>query len=258
VPDGDARAVAESLLARLVVGVVAAVLDEPRDLDGLMIKKRRHRRLLTFIWLVAAVLLVGCAGPLTQWQAATSLVSKASSFAPSALENERVAVLTAVVGFGSEGYSHQVSRSLGSALEQRKRPIKVLSPYETLSLINEAGLAEEYEELASGYSRSGILHRSLLEKIGRGLDANYVFQPALVMFSQSTSGRLSFFGLRLSQTRISILRLTVQLWETRTGKILWESTGEGTLADEDVRESRIPFDEIAQRLWERMLNDLWK
>lgn len=245
-------------MARLVVGIVATVLDAPRDLDGLMIKKRRHRRLLTFIWLVAAVLLVGCAGPLTQWQASTSLVSKASSFAPSALEHERVAVFNAEVSLTWEGFSHQVSRSLGAALEQRKRPIKVLPPYETLSLINEAGLAVEYQDMVSGYSRTGILHRPVLEKIGRSLDANYVFQPTLVMFSQSSSGRLSFFGLRLSQTRISILRLTMQLWDTRTGKILWESTGEATLADEDVRESRIPFEEIARHLWERMLDDLWK
>ena len=223
-----------------------------------MRKSRWHPRLLTFIWLVMMVLLAGCAGPLTQWGAETSLVSKAPSFAPSALENERVAVLNAVVGLTFEGFSHQVSRSLGVALEQSNRPIKVVSAYETLSLINEAGLAVEYQDMVSGYSRTGVLHRPVLEKIGRTLDAHYVFQPTLATFSQSTSGRLSILGLRLVQTRISILRLTVQLWDTRTGKILWESSGEATLADEDVREFRIPFEEIAQHLWKRMLNDLWK
>jgi hypothetical protein len=177
---------------------------------------------------------------------------------PSALENERVAVLNRMVGLTSEGFSHQVSRSLGAALEQSKRPIKVVSAYETLSLINEAGLAVEYQDMVSIYSRTGILHRPVLEKIGRSLDAHYVFQPTLVMFSQSTSGRLSVLGLRLSQTRVSILRLTVQLWDTRTGKILWESSGDATQADEDVREFRIPFEEIAQHLWEQMLNDLWE
>lgn len=236
----------------------ALALDEPHELDGLMMKKRWYPRLLTFIWLVTVVLLAGCAGPLKQWGAETSLEAKAPSFTPSALENERVAVLTAVVGFTFEGFSHQVSRSLGAALEQSKRPIKIVPAYETLGLINEAGLAVEYQDMVSGYSRSGILHRPVLEKIGRTLDASYVFQPTLAAFSQSTSGRFSFFGLRLFQTRISILRLTVQLWDTRTGKILWESSGEATLAGEDVREFRIPFEEIAQRLWERMLNDLWK
>ena len=210
------------------------------------------------VWIVAFVMLTGCAGPLKQWGAETSLVAKAPSFAPSALENERVAVLNAVVGITLEGFSHQVSRSLGAALEQSGRPIKVVSAHETLSMINEAGLAVEYQDMVSGYTRTGILHRPVLEKIGQAVEAKYVLQPTLATFSQSMSGRLSFFGLRLIQTRISILRLTVQLWDTRTGKIAWESSGEMTLAGEDVREFRIPFEDIAQRLWERMLRDLWK
>lgn len=203
-------------------------------------------------------LFVGCAGPLKQWGAETSLVAKAPSFASSALENERIAVLNAVVGVTLEGFAHQVSRSLGAALEQSGRPIKVMSAHETLSLINEAGLAVEYQDMVSGYGRTGILHRPVLERIGQAVEAKYVLQPTLATFSQSMSGRFSFFGLRLIQTRISILRLTVQLWDTRTGKILWESSGEMTLAGEDIREFRIPFEDIAQRLWERMLRDLWK
>ena len=210
------------------------------------------------IWLVTVVLLTACAGPLKQWGAETSLVAKAPSFAPSALENGRVAVLNAVVGVTLEGFAHQVSRSLGAAFEQSGRPITVVSAHETLSLINEAGLAVEYQDMVSGYIRTGILHRPVLEKVGRAIEAKYVLQPTLATFSQSMSGRFSFFGLRLIQTRISILRLTVQLWDTCTGKIVWESSGEMTLAGEDVREFRIPFEDIAQRLWERMLRDLWK
>ncbi len=210
--------------------------------------------------LVAAALLssAACVSPLKQWGAETSLVAKAPSFMPSALENERIAVLNAVVGFTLEGFSHQVSRSLGAALEQSKHPIKVVSAQETLSLINEAGLAAEYQDMVSGYVRTGILHRPILEKVGRAVGTSYVLQPSLATFSQSTSGRFTFLGLRLIQTRISILRLTVQLWDTRTGRILWESSGEATLAGEDVREFRIPFEEIAQHLWERMLRDLWQ
>ena len=71
------------------------------------------------------------------------------------------------------------------------------------------------------------------------------------------SGRLSILGLRIFQTRVTFLRLTLQLWDTRTGEIIWESSGEATLAAEDVREARIPFDEIARRLWSRMLDDLF-
>jgi hypothetical protein len=39
--------------------------------------------------------------------------------------------------------------------------------------------------------------------------------------------------------------------------IVGESSGEATQAGEDVREFRIPFEEIARRLWSHLLNDLF-
>jgi hypothetical protein len=110
--------------------------------------------------------------------------------------------------------------------------------------------------MVSDYTKSGMLNRLTLEKIGKTLNATYLFQPNLAAFSQSTAGRFSFFGLRLFQTRVTTMRVSVQLWDARTGDIVWEASGEATLAAEDVRELRIPFDEIARRLWAHMLEDL--
>ncbi len=165
-------------------------------------------------------------------------------------------MLHAVVGFGLEGYSHQVSRSLASALASTSPPTKGIPVQEALSRLNREGLGGEYTQMVSDYTRSGILNRATLEKIGRTLNVTYIFQPSLASFSQSTSGRFSFLGLRLFQTRITTMRLSLQLWNARTGDIVWEASGEATLATEDVREMRIPFDEIARRLWSHMLEDL--
>jgi hypothetical protein len=53
---------------------------------------------------------------------------------------------------------------------------------------------------------------------------------------------------------VSILRVWLQLWDTRTGHILWESAGELALASEVVRHDRlVPIDEAAERLWRRMI-----
>jgi len=208
------------------------------------------------IVLVAGMLLSACVGPLQQWGYETSLMSKAPSFEPSVLKREQIGVLNAVVGVGLEGYTHQVSRSLSATLEQVRPSFKVISTQDTLSRINREGLASEYAAMVSEYLRSGILNRGALEKIGQALNARYVFQPSMATFSQSVSGRFSAFGLRLFQTRISMLRLSVQLWDTRSGEIVWETSGEATLAGEDVRKFRIPFEEIAGRLWRRMLQEL--
>lgn len=215
------------------------------------------RRPIVRILMASWVLLsAACVGPLQQWGEETTFTPKATSFDPSSLKHEQVAVLNAVVGFGLEGYSHQVSRSLSSALSQTRVPIKSLTVHDALNRLNREGLTGEYAGMVSDYVRTGILNRAGLEKIGRALNVTYVFQPSLASFSQSMSGRFSLLGLRLFQTRITTLRLALQLWDTRTGEIVWESSGEATLAAEDVREFRIPFDEIARRLWSRMLDDL--
>ena len=197
-----------------------------------------------------------CVGPLQQWGEETSLVSKSPSFRPSSLGSEPVAVLNAVVGFGLEGYSQQVSRSLSIALLDMTPAIKSIPAHEALSRINREGLSRDYARAVSDYIRSGILSRTELQNIGQALGVRYVFQPSMASFSQSMSGRFSFFGLRLIQTRISMLRLSVQLWNTESGEIVWEGSGEATLAGEDVREFRIPFEQIAARLWRRILEEL--
>jgi len=211
-------------------------------------------RMLVLSWLL---LFTACVGPLQQWGEETTFHPKAASFDPATLKQEQVAVLSAMVGFGLEGYAHQASRSLASALTQTRIPLKSLTIQDTLNRINMEGLTGEYAGIVSTYVRTGILDRVGLEKIGRALHVTYVFQPILASFSQSMSGRLSILGLRILQTRVTALRLTLQLWDTRTGEIVWESSGEATLAGEDVRESRIPFDEIARRLWSHMLDDLF-
>ncbi|TKS63442.1 MAG: hypothetical protein EWM73_01469 [Nitrospira sp.] len=211
-------------------------------------------RMLVLSWLL---LFTACVGPLQQWGEETTFHPKAASFNPATLKQEQVAVLSAMVGFGLEGYAHQASRSLASALTQTRIPLKSLTIQDTLNRINMEGLTGEYAGIVSTYVRTGILDRVGLEKIGRALHVTYVFQPILASFSQSMSGRLSILGLRILQTRVTALRLTLQLWDTRTGEIVWESSGEATLAGEDVRESRIPFDEIARRLWSHMLDDLF-
>jgi hypothetical protein len=203
------------------------------------------------------LLLTACVGPLRQWGEETTFYPRAASFDPATLRQEQVGVLSTTVGFGLEGYAHQVSHSLASALTQTRIPLKSLTVQDTLSRINMEGLTGEYADMVSTYIRTGILDREGLEKIGRALHVAYVFQPVLASFTQSMSSRLSILGLRILQTRVTFLRLTLQLWDTRTGEIIWESSGEATLAAEDVREARISFDEIALRLWSHMLDDLF-
>ena len=58
------------------------------------------------------------------------------------------------------------------------------------------------------------------------------------------------------RTRVLVLRLWLQLWDTSTGQLVWESAGEAAVASELANTGRIiPVDQVAEKIWKRMLED---
>jgi len=232
---------------------------DTRNREGISYKKGR----LPFLMLIvvglatSSLLLATCIGAFKQWGDETSLAWKAQTFEFQSLEGKRVAVLNALVGTKLEGYRHQVSQSLFQALSKKNYPFQVISPQATKNELNRKGLAREVSAMAFDYSQSGILNLDTLRTMARTLEWDYVIQPSMAEFRQALDTRLRFFGLRIFQTRITNLRLSLQLWDTRSGEIVWESSGEGTMAGEDVRDVLIPFGVITQRLWSDILKDFW-
>ena len=236
-------------------------LCENKDLinrEGRISYKKGRVLFLVVVGLAASsLLLVSCIGAFKQWGDETSLAWKAQTFEFQSLEGKRVAVLNALVGTTLEGYRHQVSQSLFQALSKKNYPFQVISPQATKNELNREGLAREVSAMALDYSQSGILNLDVLHNMARTLEWDYVIQPSMAEFRQALDTRLRFFGLRVFQTRITNLRLSLQLWDTRSGEIVWESSGEGTMAGEDVRDVLIPFGVITQRLWSHIMTDFW-
>ena len=131
-----------------------------------------------------------------------------------------------------------------------------IAAHETLNMLNQQGLGAEYSTLIASFGRGGILEREPLQRIGSALSSRYVLLPGLAEFNQVIIDRLSIYGWNIIQSWVTTLRLWLQLWETQTGKILWESSGEVTMATKLLRsEQTVPLDEIAQKLWLRMIQD---
>jgi hypothetical protein len=203
----------------------------------------------------ALILLQGCSTGIRQYGDEISLVYKSTTFGQWNVDGATVGVLSATVSFGKEGYIHPVSSSLSNVLAEDGRKIKVIPVEATLSGINRKGLARQHAVMMKEYQLTGILDRTVLQKIGKAVSARYIILPSMAMFDQEKNGRMSvpFIGMRLFQTRVSYLRLSAQMWDTTTGEMVCGASGEGTLAIEDVREKRLPFEEIAAKLWKRIL-----
>ena len=81
-----------------------------------------------------------------------------------------------------------------------------------------------------------------------------MLQPGLAEFGQTVLDKFEFAGFKIVRTRVSTLRLWLQLWDARTGHLLSESTGEMTVAAPVLTtDSTVSLDDIAQQLWSRMI-----
>jgi len=74
----------------------------------------------------------------------------------------------------------------------------------------------------------------------------YIAQPRLLSYIERTSTRLSAFGLSLVSTRETTVKVSLQLWDTDTGKIVWEGSGQATIAVEALRAKPVSFEEVVE------------
>jgi len=172
------------------------------------------------------------------------------------LASERVATFGVVAPPALQGYGPALSHALVEALTQVTPPLPAQPIPDTLNALNQQGLIAEYADLLSGFARTGVLERKRLQALGSALRSRYVLLPGLAGFDEVMADSFEFSGLKILRSRVSTLRLWLQLWDAQTGRLLWESAGEAKVASELLRPDRtVPFDETAQKLWLRMIRE---
>jgi len=212
-----------------------------------MISSRPFR---PFIPLFFSILLTinfqGCSGPLKQSSISSDEFYRSLHFED--LRRGTVGFLTTVVsrGNGQGEYRSIVSDIVEKNFKEGRPDIEIVSSRDCLNLINEAGLTKEYAGMLENYEITGILDKHVLGKIGDILDVKYIAQPRLLSYIERTSTRLSAFGLSLVSTRETTVKVSLQLWDTDTGKIVWEGSGQATIAVEALRAKPVSFEEVVE------------
>jgi hypothetical protein len=138
---------------------------------------------------------------------------------------------------------------LAKALHEHRKEIPITSPDRTISLINGHDLVKTYSLLMKEYLDTGILKKGPAAKIAKLTDSRYIMLPILVEHANHRDTRLSFFGLRIAETRESDLRLFLQIWDASTGQLVWQGTGSGTIASDNIFSIPVLTEEVARRIW---------
>jgi hypothetical protein len=225
------------------------------SVEPCMVGLLRTKRVSGLIYGLSVLFLAGCT-PLYIWDTHITSTPRQKSIDVAELIREPVATLGPITPAGLQGFSPFLSRALIAAMSEASPSIRGIPAHETVNMINGQGLSAEYGELISGFVRSGILERERLQRLGSKLGSRYVLLPGLADFNQVLIDRFEITGLKIVRNRVITLRLWLQLWDTQTGQIVWESTGEVNAASELLLPQRItPLDEIGQKLWRRMIED---
>lgn len=188
----------------------------------------------------------GCSGPLKQ----ASIYANEFYRAPNieGLNNTHIGFLTTIVsrGNGMGEYRMAVSDIIEKAFREERPEIKIVTVRETLNRINRSGLTRDYASMLESYNTTGILDKEVLLKIGNTLGIKHIAQPKLSSLIERTSTRLSAFGLSIVSTRETTVKISLQLWDTETGNIIWEGSGAATIAVEALRAKSVSFEEVAE------------
>jgi hypothetical protein len=101
-----------------------------------------------------------------------------------------------------------------------------------------------------------MLDRQRLRRIGFGLGSRYVLLPGLAQFDETIIDKYEAAGVKLLRNRVTTLRLWLQLWDSQTGHIVWESSGEITTATVFLSPKQtVALEQVAKKLLVRMIQD---
>ena len=234
-------------MAQQDVGAVASV----RMRNTVFVLGRIPAALLTAF----SMLLAGCGPPYLADTYATS-TPKHASFDRKDLARTPVVVLAFMAPAALQGLNPTMSHALSAALGEVRPPIREIPTRETVNHLTDKGLATEYANMRAGFARNGMLDRQQLRRLGSGLGSHYVLLPGLAQFGEETLDKFEAAGIKLVRNKVTTLRLWLQLWDTQTGHMVWESSGEGTTSAVFLSPKQtVALEEIARKLLVHMIQD---
>ena len=165
------------------------------------------------------------------------------------------AILPAIAP-SANGLAPLAGMTLYRALGRVAPGMTVVPAGEVVTRMNAAGLATDWQSLATAYAASGVLDRERLAKIGKAVGVRHMILPMFAAMNTNFDDRFTFLGLTIDRTYWTTVDVSLQVWDAETGSPEWASTGACTVATEVVMATRVSLARSLETIWVQMLEDL--
>jgi hypothetical protein len=201
--------------------------------------------------------MAGCGKSLYGWQVRTNSTPVSPSFDQTPIDRKRVAIFPTLATGPLQGTAVGMSQYLSQTLKTLTPTWQVLTEQETLTRINKHGLGVEYVRMRGDAEQSHLLDRHSLAKIGAALGVRYVLQPRLAAFTQTMTERwqIPAFDIRVMETRSSLLRVSLQMWEVESGELIWSSVAETVMESETVTQDPVFLEDAIRLTFGSLMSD---
>jgi hypothetical protein len=171
----------------------------------------------------------------------TIAAKRSDSLKADELSQHGVAFITPLTVTGQEQDRSALCLIFSQVLEELRPGTRVIPLAETLSLINRAGMADDYKRMMASYHGAELLDRGSLAQVSKTTGVRYIAQLKMASFQQTSQDRFGVLGLKVVETKMANIRLSLQIWDGTDGSIAWEGTQELYMSYETIKENPISF-----------------
>lgn len=234
--------------------------------------------------------LYGCADPLTQQALIVKVAPVSEEYKLTQRLEGKVYILLAEASTGQEQHRYAVSDSLaraikkcskdlvglnsldfsvdaaqrkGGAGKQKKEKygayfynLEVLSFTDLANIINEKDVSQRYSEMTDFYRKNGMFRKSDIEFLAREIGPGYFILPCLLDIKRWGTSRFSVFGLKVINTQVICVVVSMEIWDGKTGHKVFSATSDVTISSERIRENPISIDEAFESAWLGVIEEL--
>jgi hypothetical protein len=151
-----------------------------------------------------------------------------------------------------EIYRETLAGLLYKAMKEYPEGPTIIAMDAVQGAVNKGELWNDILQMYTDYHDSAVLRKDVLSKLGRAIPARYVLLPKLLSYQQEVFDRATFLGVSFLRTRLSVVSIQAQIWDTATGEVVWQGVGEGTDASEVIRGRPASFASVARNASESL------
>lgn len=211
------------------------------------LSERSLRGMLAVLFVVTVGFSIACASaPVPVMQSASVRTFVEPSLQPGAVKSIAIFPMRNVRLQPDE--LREINRSITEGFRKQNPQLKIVGATESVTMLNDGGLAEKYSEFLRNYSQSSIPDVKILQEIGRSLGVNAILQGEVFSVNQMDAPSKMYYGKTSLQMRYILL-------STSNGSILWDSSSSAFKLSEPGQPAPAIY-EVIQMGQEKILNSL--